>query len=454
MVVSACFDITPANNVVESQVIEQNRIDENKSSSDFAQLLAGLLSRNKTENEVTSIPLDDFSGNEIDLDGLIDENQVFANQDFANLVFAQTTETPKISAENNFSEISAEHYNTLHSAENILSSLNAIDTNEAAISFQIDEKTSNLQFENQELPAYNPQNNPVAEQFNSDEIASLTRAAANMDGIYSERKNNRNETSSQLAKAEQPEINPENIRSIDESAPVKQEQQSVAENSSRFDEARSRNDRFSLEVHDHRTAEQNSHEMQLAQTMESSRMHNSGQEITLELRLPDAQAQHSAQTTWETKAGTALENMLARELHQNFNGDIVRHASIALHNGGEGVIKLALRPDSLGNVKIHLKMSENKITGYIIVESEEALNAFRREIASLEKAFRDSGFADANLDLSMASDGKNDWNEQDANSFLPRMAASRYDDSFIQRGQDAQLVEVLLGQRLNINMYA
>jgi len=110
---------------------------------------------------------------------------------------------------------------------------------------------------------------------------------------------------------------------------------------------------------------------------------------------------------WEAKAGgTAVENLLARELHQNFNGDIVRHASMALHDGGEGIIKLALKPDSLGNVKIHLKMSENKVTGHIVVESEEALNAFKKEITSLEQAFRESGFTNAQLNLSLTA-GRN-----------------------------------------------
>ncbi len=177
-------------------------------------------------------------------------------------------------------------------------------------------------------------------------------------------------------------------------------------------------------------------------------------EITLELKLP-SQAQSSAQTAWEAKAGgVAIENMLARELHQNFNGDIVRHASMALHDGGEGVIKLALKPDSLGNVKIHLKMSENKITGHIVVESEEALNAFKKEISSLEQAFRESGFTNAQLNLSLTADQRNtDWQEQKAPSFLQGIAASRYDGSF--NGDSLPVVDVFFGQRHgSINMLA
>jgi flagellar protein FlbC len=176
-------------------------------------------------------------------------------------------------------------------------------------------------------------------------------------------------------------------------------------------------------------------------------------ELTLELRMP-GQAQSSAQTAWEAKAGTAaIENMLARELHQNFNGDIVRHASMSLHDGGEGIIKLALKPDSLGNVKIHLKLSENKITGHIVVESEEALNAFKKEIASLEQAFRDSGFTNAELNLSLTADQQSADQEQKAPSFFTGIAASRYDESYA--GDSLPIVDVFFGQRHGtVNMLA
>jgi flagellar hook-length control protein FliK len=130
--------------------------------------------------------------------------------------------------------------------------------------------------------------------------------------------------------------------------------------------------------------------------------------------------------------------MLARELHQNFNNDIVRHASVALRDGNEGTIRLALKPESLGNVKIHLELAENKIIGHIVVESEEALRAFEREISSLEKAFRDSGFDAANLEMSLAHDGRgaeNQWQEAEASQFLNGdFAASRY-DAAIEQGE-------------------
>ena len=226
-------------------------------------------------------------------------------------------------------------------------------------------------------------------------------------------------------------------------------------NFTKQDDLRSRSRRSpTIEVRDMRTETVNSTGMNTFRVVETAtgrvQEGSSVREITLELRLPDSGPQSTAQTTWEAKAGTALENMLARELHQNFNGDIVRHASIALRNGGEGTIKIALKPENLGNVKIHLEMSENKITGRIVVESTEALNAFRKEMSALEQAFRDSGFTSADLNLSLTADNQN-ANEWEKDSFTPRMAALRYEGEQDVLG----IVDVFIEQKHGlINMLA
>ncbi|MDR2159779.1 MAG: flagellar hook-length control protein FliK [Treponema sp.] len=125
----------------------------------------------------------------------------------------------------------------------------------------------------------------------------------------------------------------------------------------------------------------------------------------------------------------SFESLLARELNQSLSGDIVRHAQAVLRDGNEGTIKLTLRPETLGNVKIRLEMAENKISGHIIVESEEALKAFEREISSLEQAFRNAGFEAADLEMSLNQGGESERRREreDAGSLLSAgLIASRY----------------------------
>jgi len=222
---------------------------------------------------------------------------------------------------------------------------------------------------------------------------------------------------------------------------------------------RSRKDKVNIEVRDFRTnTNADGTQTRTFSVVETAvgraNGQNAVQEVTLDLRLPDQGQSSQLQNTWEVKSGNMLENMLARELHQNFNGDIVRHASMALRDGGEGTIKIALHPETLGKVKIHLEMTDNKITGRILVESEEALNAFRKELSALEQAFKDSGYANADLNLSLTADNQGEQRQEfDKSFFSSQLAASSYQDGYEQESSPVTNVVLRRGSGL-VNMLA
>lgn len=154
-------------------------------------------------------------------------------------------------------------------------------------------------------------------------------------------------------------------------------------------------------------------------------------EISLDL-LPDGAKPFDTPIDTSDARTTNFENLLARELSQHLNSDIVQQAQVLLRDGDAGTIKLSLRPESLGIVKVRFEMVENRITGQIIVESNEALRAFDREIQSLEQAFRDSGFSGVSLYTALASDSdqnrEENWQQQEnAAFFSERLAACQYD---------------------------
>jgi hypothetical protein len=135
-----------------------------------------------------------------------------------------------------------------------------------------------------------------------------------------------------------------------------------------------------------------------------------------------------------------LRETLSQELRGALGQDIVRHASMILKDGGEGLIRLSLKPESLGNVKIRLELSENKIAGRIIVENSDALRAFERELPVLEAAFRDSGFDGASLEL--AQDGARgeggQRNREEARPFYSEsLASSSYDALLEYRAENS-----------------
>lgn len=95
---------------------------------------------------------------------------------------------------------------------------------------------------------------------------------------------------------------------------------------------------------------------------------------------------------------------------------IVQQGTIILQNHSQGSIRLFLNPESLGTVKIDLKISENHVTGNIKVFSSEAFEAIKDNLESLKAGFIAGGFEDASLDIeySGASDYSGEKNDQNS----------------------------------------
>ena len=439
----------PSTQINETPVVDEG--EENEEQSEFAEILAGLLRENETADkpDLAQVSFDgagidalaDFSGALEAQSGLLAGiGETVPEKSFSDIEIPQDGSFQ--------AELSGEYKEVLLSAEHLLASLEPV-------SQEIDVSAH-------EITVKKPES-PLIETELSQDVSSFTAKAAEADIIaetYASVKTAEDSSFSRIEnKKDRISFKDENNPSGDKGKKAEDLFFVNKKNDApgRLDEmrSRSRKDKVTFDVRDMRTGDESAGTRPYSAVDTSAGREASVREITLELRLPDqshSQAQSSSQTTWEAKAGSALENMLARELHQNFNGDIVRHASMALRDGGEGTIKIALKPESLGNVKIRLEMTENKITGHIVVESEEALNAFRKEISSLEQAFRDSGFTNADLNLSLTSEGQGaqDW-EQEENSFNQAMASSRYESSY---EQDALPIDIFFGRSGSINLFA
>jgi flagellar hook-length control protein FliK len=205
-------------------------------------------------------------------------------------------------------------------------------------------------------------------------------------------------------------------------------------------------ERLNIEVRDLRTAEGQGgtsavteNTVSLKTALESNFRPFSNTEIEIPVELDLHKGSVDGKAGDSSIAGRTFEDALAAELRGNLSTDIVRDAAVIIRNGGEGTIRLSLRPASLGDVKIRLEMTENKITGHIILKSSEALRAFERELPVLEKAFKDSGFSETNLEMFLASDDSANGGafgrreeRQERDYFISALAASRYETEFEQ----------------------
>lgn len=106
------------------------------------------------------------------------------------------------------------------------------------------------------------------------------------------------------------------------------------------------------------------------------------------------------------QAAQALEQQMSR----TGNADLVRNIKFIMKDNQAGEIKMVLRPESLGNVRIQLSMQENNIVGRIVVENQSVRDAFLNNMNQLNQMLKESGFEDAQIDVFV---GQQDQPSQD-----------------------------------------
>ncbi|MBI9103234.1 MAG: flagellar hook-length control protein FliK [Spirochaetales bacterium] len=85
--------------------------------------------------------------------------------------------------------------------------------------------------------------------------------------------------------------------------------------------------------------------------------------------------------------------------------NIVKQTGILLKDNKAGEIRLILKPESLGKVRIRLNLNENNIAGRIYVENINVKDAFNATMEDLQRALREAGFDSANLEVFVQGDG-------------------------------------------------
>jgi flagellar hook-length control protein FliK len=120
------------------------------------------------------------------------------------------------------------------------------------------------------------------------------------------------------------------------------------------------------------------------------------------------------------RQGPALQMPAAealQRLREMAGSELTRAAGIILRDGG-GEIKLTLKPESLGNVRIRMNLVDNAIEGRIIVDNTAVKHVFEGSLDSLMRALTAEGFQTASLQVSVG--GQNaDGGRPDRES-LPR----------------------------------
>ena len=98
-------------------------------------------------------------------------------------------------------------------------------------------------------------------------------------------------------------------------------------------------------------------------------------------------------------SGAAPQSGLER-LRETAGAELIRASQLVLRDGG-GEIRLVLKPESLGSVRIRMNLVDNKIEGRIIVDSPAVKQVMDQNIDALSRALTAGGFQTASLEVSV-----------------------------------------------------
>jgi len=89
---------------------------------------------------------------------------------------------------------------------------------------------------------------------------------------------------------------------------------------------------------------------------------------------------------------TVRADSFAAYLRESFNNQVVRQSGIILRNNNQGEIRLVLKPEHLGRVRLRIQLDDNRLTGRIFVDSALVKESFEQNLSSMYRAFKSSGF--------------------------------------------------------------
>ncbi|MFW5842871.1 MAG: flagellar hook-length control protein FliK [Spirochaetota bacterium] len=125
---------------------------------------------------------------------------------------------------------------------------------------------------------------------------------------------------------------------------------------------------------------------------------------------PASEAARSGPGSANTSSLEGSRDVAPRHLQQQLKdfatGDVVRHARFVIRENAGGEIRLLLRPEQLGTVRVRLEVQDNRIAGRIIVENTTVRDAFEQTLSDLHRAFREAGLETGSLEVTVGEDGQ------------------------------------------------
>ena len=104
------------------------------------------------------------------------------------------------------------------------------------------------------------------------------------------------------------------------------------------------------------------------------------------------------------QTGETTTRTFSQMLRETMAPEIVRQSGIILRDANRGEIRLVLKPEHLGRMRIRLELQDGRVTGRILVDNSAVKDAVERNLGALERSFLDHGFQTATLEVGVGGE--------------------------------------------------
>ena len=158
---------------------------------------------------------------------------------------------------------------------------------------------------------------------------------------------------------------------------------------------------------------------------------------------PDGGQPSAGSVTPRMDAPPAAHPDSMQRLRDMASSEVVKAANLVVRDGG-GEIRLVLKPESLGSVRIKMSLVDNSIHGRIIVDTPAAKQIIDGSLDSLIRAFTADGFQNASVQVSVSGQGTDQGRgAQETPPVVRRRSPEGFEGS-VPGIQDASLGDLLV----------
>jgi len=135
------------------------------------------------------------------------------------------------------------------------------------------------------------------------------------------------------------------------------------------------------------------------------------------------------------------------QLQKNLSSELVKHTRLIIKDGGNGEIRLVLKPKTLGSVRVRVNIQDNNIVGKIFVDNNIVKELVQSSLSNLYNAFKEDGFNQAMINVFVGSEKNQEQAETE--DFETKLA---HDKSSDFRSNDEVISEELVSVDSLVNI--